>query len=320
MVSHLSDVRFKSFSSNDSEIDAENQSNIYNTVTKDYPGPNAANGSKEGILARMKNPYFDEKGTMYALQDNQYIGYCSSIQVTHNIIRIGYPWSYANVGQDIKRKLVDQVIEYYQEKVTNEQNPNVDFEVYTLDYRWTTEITFMKEYGFKFHSSWRWPFIRVESEVIPLPDLTFELTDATEADVDNLLNIISHDTENARYNDLPTETLRNQFTSMLTLYEYVKVLRVNNKVVGMVALYLPKDDEGTYLTERYCNLSPPSVLTQGLELEYTRIMVKESLLYAKSKGFAKCLSWFEENTSMDKSVKQLYDEDSIKWISLHYNP
>lgn len=91
----LSKIKFKSFSKETADVDAANQANIYNTVTKDYPGPNSANGSKEGIIARTNLPYFDEKGTIYALQDDEYVSYCSSIQVTKTIIRIGYPWSLA---------------------------------------------------------------------------------------------------------------------------------------------------------------------------------------------------------------------------------
>lgn len=99
------------------------------------------------------------------------------------------------------------------------------------------------------------------------------------------------------------------------MFEFTKFLKIDSEIVGMVALYLPKDKNDNYIIERHCNLSAPCVITNGSEEEYAKILVLESFLYAKQNGFIKCLSWFEEYSSMFYSVRHLFATNYIRWDS-----
>ncbi len=235
-------IKYKTFSTETADIDAENQSRLYNEEAKDLAEYSAS--SKQGILARTQQPNFDPKGLIYAIQSEKYIGYCQAQQVTPDYIRIGYPWG-KTLDSQTRQELFEKAVAYYKQKFAT--NEILKFEVNALHTDWEIQNQFIQQQGFQ----------QVQTLVTPTIDLTkldlqqlskdYEFEVVGNDSFESFNTIVMNDTENARLK--PTkEFLQAMFTNNIDVMDPrpFYILDKEGKRSGFVSCFVPKDKEGKY--------------------------------------------------------------------------
>ena len=298
-------IYIKSFDPHNAEKDAQEQVKIYNMATKEYPGPNSENASAEGVLSRQQLDYFDANGIVYAIdkENGEYLAYCSSIQVTETIIRIGYPWSLEEAPEKCKEDLFNTLITYYKSK-----NPNtrLEFEVYTLDYRWTHEVGWLENHGFNFYAYWLWPIFNIEKINFNVQNTLYNTITATTDDFNEIISLFNKNDDNKRFRAVSKEILKKRYSQLLKFTQMHILLKNKEKLLGFIAVFLPNE------TLNPATLASLLVIEHPNEVTYAKILLQQAVNFTREKGFTQVTAWFKES-SLFHTCLNPYLKDETKW-------
>ena len=299
------EVIFKTFDYKNSDFYAERQAELYNFATKNLPGPNSQNATKEGILARMNLQLFDPNGIMYALVKSTglFIAYCQSIQVTETIIRIGYPWSRPNVSDEIKTSLLNQLIAYYKRKYPTRK---LEFEIYTLDSRWQKEIKWLEQKGFKFLRYWFWPIINISDISFNENDFKYNIIEAQKSDFQLIKPLFNENDDIKRFRSVDPELQESRFKVLLETSKFHVFLQINNEIVGFIAIICTQNKDEPI------SISSLLISKNDSEIIYAKNLLSLALNFGKQQGYKKFISWFSENSILHQCLKP-YLVNEVKW-------
>lgn len=303
---HNENIIFKTFDKEKAEEDAQNQSDLYNFVTKNLPGPNSQNATKNDVLARQNLDYFDSKGIIYALEKDsrKYLSYCQSIQITSSIIRIGYPWSLENVTNDIKEEIFTKLLDYYKIKYPDRA---LEFEVYTIDSRWEEQISWLEKHGFKFYCNWLWPIYTMDKIEFPIEKSFFSFEEAHESDFDIIKTLYNSNDDILRFRDLPNAILQQRFSNLIKFTSYHVFLKDSDNVLGFIAVMSPKS------VSEPVSIISLLVIEHNDQIKFAKLLIHGAIQFSKNKGFSKAISWFKEK-SLFHICLEPYLQIEHKWF------
>lgn len=298
------DILYRRFNDKDPESDAIKQAWLYNEVTKNLPGPNSHNATKESILGRLKMQFFDPNGIIYAFKTTgQLIAYCQSIQITNSIIRIGYPWSLPHVSNEVKESLLNQLIRYYKQKLSGKI---LEFEIYTIDFRWKKEIQWLEKRGFNFLCYWLWPTFNLTDITLTSQNDEFEVRNAQKEDFKTFKGLFNQNDDMERFRKVNESIQEKKFQLLLQSTDYHIFLAFNEEIFGFIAVSLPNN------TDSPVDIFSLLVKKTSKEKLYTEKLLSLAFNFGSDKGYSIGTSWFKEDSIFHQCLNK-YIQNETKW-------